>query len=97
MKTRFYLVKFTCVCGEYEFGSQTVLILQPRQRIASQLHHYFQEFYGKENLVEATRSEGSKHWYLSYLYNGGEVAVKQIGVYEISAEENSVLTGLGLA
>jgi hypothetical protein len=91
MKTRFYLVKFTCVCGEYEFSSQTVLSLQPRQRIGAQIHNYFRDFYGERNLTEDNRAEGS------YLYNGGEVMVKRIGYREVTVEQHTVLNELGLA
>jgi hypothetical protein len=86
---KFYLIKYTCQVGEYEFSGQATLELRPRQRVETQVHRYFCDFYGKENLELAERG-------VSYLYNGGEVAVKRISYQEITAEQNAVLQELGV-
>lgn len=89
-KMRYYLVKFVCVVAEYEFLSHTVLTLKPREKIETQIHKYFCDFYGDESLTEANRTTGS------YLYNAGEVGVKVKGASEISEEQAIMLEGLGL-
>lgn len=83
MKTRIYLVKYTNQCGEFEFSGHTIIKLEPRQQIKAQMHAYFCDYYGKENLDEAERL-------VSYLYNGGQVAVNHISYHPLSESDAEV-------
>jgi hypothetical protein len=93
MKKRSILVKYTCKCGEYEFSGHSILELSPRQKISTQVHLYFKDFYGSENLVEANKVNGEPN---NYLYNGGEVAVDHIFCQEISESDAEVLRRLNI-
>jgi hypothetical protein len=81
---RTYLVKYTNVCGEFEFSGVTVLSLEPRQQIKAAVHSYFQDYYGKKNLELDERC-------VSYLYNGGQVSVKSISWHPLSESDAEVL------
>ena len=84
-----YLVGCTIVCGEYEFSSDTVLTLKPKERISTEVNRYFKGFYG-----EKSGRKESDGW---YFYNAGEVAVKKIHYRQITAEQRKVLQELNVA
>jgi hypothetical protein len=86
---RTYLVKYTNVCGEFEFSGQTVISLEPKQQIKAAVHAYFCDYYGEENLDEAERC-------VSYLYNDGQVAVRNIIWHPLSESNAEVLRALNI-
>jgi hypothetical protein len=85
------LVKFTQRCGEYEFSGHTVLDIRPRQKVGTQVHNYFMDFYGKENTCKKNCEK-----LVSYLYNMGEVGVDHILVREISEPDAEILSRLNV-
>ena len=82
MKT--YLVKYNHTCGEFEFSGHTLISLLPKQQASTLVHAYFKDYYGKENLEHADRCS-------YYIYNGGQVAVKDIVWTPISESDAEVL------
>jgi hypothetical protein len=85
------LMKYTCHSGEYEFSGHTVLDIRPRQKVETQVHNYFMEFYGEGNTCKKDCEK-----LVSYSYNGGEVAVDHIFIREISESDAEVLTRLNV-
>lgn len=68
-----------------------MLSLTPRQIVETQVHNYFLDFYGEENVCKKDCEKG-----VSYLYNGGEVAVDHIICRDITESDAEVLSRLGL-
>ena len=85
------LVKYTCRCGEYEFSGHTVLDIQPRQRVKTQVHNYLRAFYGEGNACEKLCEK-----LVSYYYNGGVIAVDHISWRGISEFDAEVLSRLNV-
>ncbi|MBE3144544.1 MAG: hypothetical protein IMZ61_11565 [Planctomycetes bacterium] len=84
------LIKYTIRSGEYEFNGHTVLNIQPRQKVETQVHNYLMDFYGNNTCKKDCERLNS------YLYNGGEVAVDHISFKEISESDAEVLTRLNV-
>jgi hypothetical protein len=78
--------------GEYEFSGHTIISCKSGQRIHSVAHKYFMNFWGKATLDRPTR-----RWPMDFkldntyrdmfFYNDGEIAIKKLYFYKITAEE----------
>jgi hypothetical protein len=85
-KERIFLVKYTHVCGQYEFSGHTILTLKPKQNIRKEIHDYFMDFYG----TKANKDGGT------YYYNGGEVGVKRIHYQKITEAQKIAIEQFNL-
>lgn len=92
MPIKNYLVSYVVVSGQYEFKKDLLLKLRPREKIRTQVHNYFLDYYGTGNVSK----KDSTPWNY-YSYNGGEVAISHISWQEISESDAEVLNRLHVA
>lgn len=88
-KERFFLIKYTHVCGQYEFSGHTILTLKPKENIRHEIHEYFMDFYGENADSEGTYCE-------SYEYNNGEVGVRRISYHKITEAQKHAIKEFNL-
>jgi|GEM_PF-5403192 len=84
--TRYLLVNYDIVIGEYEVSSQSVLDIGSRQRADVQVHKYFLDFWGMAN----DYTKGDYYFYF-------DKAVKIKRTRFITQGQRKVLSDLGIA
>jgi len=83
--TKYILIKYENIIGEYEINQHYVLPVDDRYKVEEKIHELFLEFWG----------EATEHDFLDR-YEYGDKGIKITSYQEITDEENAFLNRLGI-
>lgn len=88
-KEKILAVKFTIICGEFEFTGHCICDGKPDEKDEDIIDTFFSSYYSKLDEDYYEKAE-------SYMYMGCQVGVKRIVWREITLEEKKILNKVGI-